>query len=136
MSSRSWLGSWITSRPNRAARRRPLRRRALRDLEQLERRDVPSGTTHVYSLPPPSPVQASFTNGGPVAEGETGVVSFVNVSGGARRYTFSYDFDNDGVFEIANSTQPSAVVPTRYLADGPATSIAVHGRITDRNDDF
>ena len=32
--------------------------------------------------------------------------------------------DADGVFEIANSSQSSAAVPPKYLADGPASRVA------------
>src|SRR5262249_51332612 len=73
---------------------------------------------------------AVFTNGGPAPEGGTATVSFGSQAGGTGPYTYSYDFNNDGVFEISNSTQASATVPAQYLADGPATQV-VHGRITD-----
>jgi PKD repeat protein len=73
---------------------------------------------------------ATFGNGGAVNEGSTGTVSFSNPSGGAGGYVYSFDFNNDGTFEISNSTSATATVPASYLADGPATRV-VHGRITD-----
>ena len=34
---------------------------------------------------------------------------------------YSYDFDNDGTFEVTASTSSSATVPASFLADGPGT---------------
>jgi uncharacterized repeat protein (TIGR01451 family) len=85
--------------------------------------------------PAPPPIVATFANGGPVAEGSTGSVSFTNVSGGSGGYTYSYDFNNDGTFEVVNSTQATAQVPAAYLPDGPATRV-VHGRVRDNNGTF
>jgi PKD repeat protein len=76
-----------------------------------------------------APLQAAFS-GGVANEGSTGQVSFSNVTGGSGAYTYSYDFNNDGVFEITNSTSPTATVPASYLADGPGFQ-TVHGRVTD-----
>src|SRR5262249_54582698 len=73
---------------------------------------------------------ATFSNGGAVNEGSTGTVSFSNASGGSGGYTYSYDFNNDGVFEVTNSASATAIVPASYLADGPGSRV-VHGRITD-----
>jgi len=70
---------------------------------------------------------AKFTNGGAVGEGGTQTVSFTAVSGGKGPYTYSYDFNNDGTFEVSKSTQPTATVPAQYLADG-TWQRAVHGR--------
>jgi hypothetical protein len=77
-----------------------------------------------------SPLTGMFGNGGSVNEGSTGTVSFTNVTGGIGPYTYSYDFNNDGTFEITNNSQASATVPAQYLADGPAAQV-VHGRVTD-----
>ncbi len=43
---------------------------------------------------------------------------------------YSYDFDDDGTFEVVDSASDSAVVPASFLPDGPAT-YTVHGRIAD-----
>jgi hypothetical protein len=84
-------------------------------------------TINVNGLSAPT---ATFGNGGPVNEGTTGTVSFTNATGGSGGYTYSYDFANNGTFEITGSSSGSATVPASYLDDGPATRI-VHGRITD-----
>ena len=34
---------------------------------------------------------------------------------------YSYDFDNDGTFEVTSSASASATVPASFLADGPGT---------------
>jgi hypothetical protein len=74
--------------------------------------------------------------GGPVNEGGSATVSFVNPSDpsaadAAAGFTYSYDFDNDGVFEITGSTAATAVVPGILLKDG-GTRI-VRGVITDKD---
>ena len=60
----------------------------------------------------------------------TATFSFSTPTGGSGNYKYSYDFNNDGTFEITNSTNPTATVPESYLDDGPSTRI-VHGRIRD-----
>jgi PKD repeat protein len=71
-----------------------------------------------------------------VAEGATTAsVSFSNVSGGAGGYTYSYDFNNSGTFQVSNSTSASATIPESYVNDGPAT-LTVHGRVTDSAGNF
>src|SRR5262249_34485355 len=66
-----------------------------------------------------------------VNEGATSAaVAFASPSGGTGGYTYSYDFNNDGTFEVTGSSSASATVPESYLDDGPATRV-VHGRITD-----
>ena len=82
------------------------------------------------------PPRATLTNGGPVDEGSPGLVrlmdpfdpSPVDTAAGFR---YSYDFDNDGTFEIADSPSASAVVPASYLADGPGLR-TVRARIADK----
>src|SRR5207244_3686084 len=69
-------------------------------------------------------------NGGAVNEHSTGTVSFTNASGGSGGYKYSYDFDNNGTFEVSNSSNATATVPASYLDDGPGSRV-VHGRITD-----
>src|SRR5262249_36559044 len=60
----------------------------------------------------------------------TSKAGFTNPANGSGSYTYSYDFNNDGTFEITGSTSASATIPESYLDDGPAT-VVVRGRITD-----
>jgi PKD repeat protein len=65
-----------------------------------------------------------------VNEGSAGSVSFANASGGSGGYLYSYDFNNDGTFEVSGSANATASVPAAFLADGPAAR-TVRGRISD-----
>ena len=80
---------------------------------------------------------ATLTNGGPVDEGSPGLVRFTDPSDPspvdtAAGFRYSYDFDNDGDFEITDSRSASAVVPASYFADGPGIR-TVRARIADRD---
>jgi PKD repeat protein len=89
-----------------------------------------SGTT-TASIIAKGPVSAAFTGTASAAEGSTSAaVRFASPAGGSGGYTYSYDFNNDGTFEIASTTSATAIVPESYVDDGPAT-VVVHGRITD-----
>ena len=91
---------------------------------------------HVNNVAP----TASLGNNGPIAEGSTGTVTFsgqadaspADVTAG---FTYNYDFDNNGTFEITGSASASATVPAAYLADGPG-SRTVRGRIIDQDGGF
>ena len=75
------------------------------------------------------PLSAIFANAGAVNEGNVGTVTFSNIIGGVGPYTYSYDFDNNGVFEIAGSRQAWATVPPQYLNPGSQTvQRAGHGQ--------
>jgi PKD repeat protein len=103
------------------------------------------------SIPPPLPPgpggppslsnaqlwpSATFTNSGPVNEGGSATASFTNVSDPAGAgVSYSYDFNNDGVFEIKDTPNASASVPSSLLADGPKT-LAIRGRVTDADGRF
>jgi hypothetical protein len=76
-----------------------------------------------------SPPTATFSNSGPVNQGGTATVLFTNQAGGSGSYTYSYDFNNAGTFQVVNSPSASATVPASYLA-APGDHV-VHGRITD-----
>jgi hypothetical protein len=137
MPSHSWFPTWLSARSEPRSRRPRRLQRTRLCLERLEAREVPSTLvesgavrTNLSSLHP----KAAFGNSGSTAEGSTAVVSFSNVRGGAGSYLYSYDFNNDGVFEVVRSAQASATVPATYLADGPAT-LVVHGRVTDGHGD-
>jgi Ca2+-binding RTX toxin-like protein/WD40 repeat protein len=76
---------------------------------------------------------AVFTNDGPVAEGQTVTISFsaqndpspVDAAG---PFTYSYDFDNDGLFEVEGSASASVSLPAR-----DSGSQVVRGRIFDKD---
>ena len=66
----------------------------------------------------------TLSNNGPANEGSTASASFAGQSDPssvdtAAGFRYSYDFNNDGVFEITDSTSSSATVPATYLNDGP-----------------
>ncbi|HUE69399.1 MAG TPA: RHS repeat-associated core domain-containing protein, partial [Pirellulaceae bacterium] len=82
----------------------------------------------------------TLTNGGPVPEGASGLVSFTeqfdpSSADAAAGFLYSFDFDNDGVFELEGSLVSSATVPAAFLADGPA-SRTVRARIADKDGDY
>ena len=66
---------------------------------------------------------ATLGNDGPVAEGSTATVTFSGQSDpsadDAATLTYSYDFDDDGTFEVDDSSSPSATVPARSSTTGP-----------------
>jgi hypothetical protein len=95
-------------------------------VEVLERRDLLSGGLFGTALGAP---EAMFANSGPVLQGDGAILSFSGVSGGSGGYTYSYDFDNTGSFEIAGSSSPQATVPALFIIT-PGDHVA-HGRITD-----
>ena len=66
----------------------------------------------------------------PVRATANATAAFANSAGGSGAYTYSYDFNNDGNFEITGSSTANATIPESYLDDGPSTRV-VHGRITD-----
>jgi 6-phosphogluconolactonase (cycloisomerase 2 family) len=90
-------------------------------------------TITINNVPP----TATFASSGSVNEGSPATVNFTKQSDvspvdRAAGFSYSYDFNNDGVFEISNSSSATAAVPTALLDDGPAT-LHIHGRITDKD---
>ena len=81
---------------------------------------------------------ANFSNSGPISYGCPGAVTFADAfdpssDDTAAGFTYSYDFDNDGTFEILDSPSPSAAVPASYLTSpGPHT---IAGQIKDKDGD-
>lgn len=75
-----------------------------------------------------SPVSATFTNNGAVNEGSTATVTFAPASGLVTDYRYSFDFNNDGNYEVIDTTSPSATVPAAVLRDNGAYT--VRGRIS------
>jgi YD repeat-containing protein len=101
------------------------------DASQLKGSAAVSDVSVAGSQPP----TATFSGDTSVNEGSTATVGFsnqVNSQGvpTTSGFTYSYDFNNSGTFQISNSTSASATVPESYLDDGPG-SLTVHGRITD-----
>jgi uncharacterized delta-60 repeat protein len=80
---------------------------------------------------------ASFSVDGPITAGHTSIARFTNVFDApadlAAGFTYSYDFNNDGKFEITSSSSPTATIPAKYLTSG---SHKIHGRITDKDGGF
>ncbi len=82
---------------------------------------------------------SSFTSSGAVTLGNPATVQFSgqtdpSVSDVAAGFRYSYDFNNDGTFEVTNSTSSSAVVPASYFT--AAGNYAVKGRIADKDGGF
>ena len=84
-------------------------------------------------------------NGGNVPEGGTATVSLTGVSDVSSADTtfgfkYSFDFNDDGVYEIVDAINPvrttpdkyTVSVPPQYTADGPATR-SVRIRVTDKD---
>ncbi|HZZ42832.1 MAG TPA: SdrD B-like domain-containing protein [Tepidisphaeraceae bacterium] len=90
-------------------------------------------TVTAANVAPASSITADTT----VTEGSTATVTFGTVTDPSpvdttAGFTYSYDFNNDGTFEITNSTDPSATVPASFLADGPSVR-TIHARVTDKD---
>src|SRR5207244_10361884 len=80
---------------------------------------------------------AAFGNSGPSNEGSRGTVTFSNPfdpspADTAEGFTYSFDFDNDGTFEVTDSPSASVEIPAAYFADGPGSRV-VRGRIADKD---
>jgi hypothetical protein len=79
---------------------------------------------------------ATFATSGQVQQGNSGTVQFsgqadpsaTDVNAGFR---YSYDFNNDGTFEVTNSNSSSATVPANFLSS-PGT-YTIKGRIADKD---
>jgi hypothetical protein len=98
----------------------PLRNQARLRLEVLEDRATPATLDG-----------ASLSNSGATPEAVGAViVSFNHTSEPLSEFTFSYDFDNNGTFEITGTADAVQAVPAAFLADGPRT-LTVRGRITN-----
>ena len=82
-----------------------------------------------------APTATLATTPGTVAEGGAATVSFTNASDAspidAAVLTYSYDFNDDGTFEITNSTLSTVNIPTSVT--GTAGSHIIHGRVTDKD---
>jgi ELWxxDGT repeat protein len=104
---------------------------ALKVIDGTGQSAISTATLNITDAPP----AAKFT-GGSVTLGSTGKVTFSSPSDPspadvAAGYKYSYDFNNDGTFEITDSTSATATVPATYLAT-PGNH-TIHGRIKDRD---
>jgi hypothetical protein len=73
---------------------------------------------------------ATFHGPATVTEGTTAAhVVFSNQLGGSGGYTYSYVWNNSGMFESVHNNGPNVVIPEQYLDD--ASTDVVHGRISD-----
>ena len=82
-----------------------------------------------------NPTATGLINSGPVQQGQTAEVSFDNPSDPANAdqssLTYSFDFGDDGSFEITGSNNRTADVPASFLtAEG---SVLIRGKITDKD---
>jgi len=78
---------------------------------------------------------ATFTVPTAVVAGATAQVSFSNAvdpspTDTAAGFTYSFDYDNDGTFEVTGATSPLATIPASFFATA-GTTLTVLGRITD-----
>jgi hypothetical protein len=83
---------------------------------------------------------ASLAASGAVSEGSAGGMSFSgqfdpSTADIAAGFVYSYDFNNDGTFEITDSPSSIASVPASFLDDGPGAR-TVRGRIKDKDGGF
>ncbi len=104
-------------------------------------RPMPAGFSAAAQTSPPlvvadaAPTATLVATPATVAEGQAATVSFTNVSDpsavDSASLTYSYDFDNDNVFEITNSTLSTVNIPQSLLGD--AGTHTIHGRVTDKD---
>lgn len=82
---------------------------------------------------------ATFTGGETIQPNHTATVTFSNVrdpspTDTAAGFRYSFDFADNGTFEIVNSASPTATVPAMYLATLGIKTI--HGRVADKDGGF
>src|SRR5205807_2401258 len=69
---------------------------------------------------------ANFSSSGTANEGGSATVSFSNqadpsLADRTAGFRYSYDFNNDGTFDVQNSGAAQATIPTSFLDDGPGS---------------
>jgi hypothetical protein len=106
---------------------------AVRALDADGNRSAPVMTSVTVTDVAPS---ATFSSGGQVERGKTGTVSFTgatdpSAADRAAGFKYSYDFDNDGTFDLSNVTAASATAPASAL--GTLGNHTIRGRITDKD---
>src|SRR5205085_5352602 len=75
-----------------------------------------------------------------VAEGSSRNVTFTNATDPSINdvnagFKYSYDWDNDGVYDLVDSGSSTVPAPLSVFADGPATKI-IKARIADKDGGF
>jgi pimeloyl-ACP methyl ester carboxylesterase/Ca2+-binding RTX toxin-like protein len=83
---------------------------------------------------------AILSNNGPAPEGSSAAVTFSeqfdpSAEDAALGFAYSYDFDNDGIFDLVDSPSSFATVPSNLLVDGSGT-YTVRSRIKDNDGGF
>ena len=106
---------------------------AVRALDANGNRSSPVMTSVTVTNLPPA---ATFSSGGQVVLGKTTTVTFTDQNDPspadrAAGYKYSYDFNNDGTYDLLNVTAASATVPASMLATPGIHTI--RGRITDKD---
>ena len=109
---------------------------ALRVTDSAGLSSIATTFLYVAALPP----TATFSNQGAVDEGSTGLVTFSEQSDPSPDnqtvgFSYSYDFNDDGTFEITGSTSATMIVPSQYFLVGPGTR-TVRARITNADGAF
>ena len=85
---------------------------------------------------------ATFTNGGPYVFGQPRQVTFSNQADPSASdlagLRYSYDFNNDGIFEIGNGTYAGSVVSASAVVPppGPPGNYTIRGRVIDDDTGF
>jgi ELWxxDGT repeat protein len=102
---------------------------AMRALDSAGRLSDPSTAT--ITVTNSAPVGLFANDGASVWFASVGDLAAADVAAGFR---FSFDFDNDGVFEITDSASASAAIPAAYLATTGAHT--VRGRVKDKDGGF
>jgi hypothetical protein len=90
----------------------------------------------VFDAPPKADISGSAS----VNEGSSATVLLFNpadpsATDAAAGYSYSFDFNNDGNFEINNVSSPGTTIPATYFADGPFDR-TVAARIFDKDGFF
>jgi hypothetical protein len=106
---------------------------AVRALDASGNRSAPVTTTVIVTNVAPT---ATFSSGGQITLGKSGTVAFTaqtdpSAADRSAGFTYSYDFNNDGKFDLSNVTAASATVPATMLATPGIHTI--RGRITDKD---
>jgi hypothetical protein len=100
--------------------------------DQAGRSNGTNATVQVVDVPP----TGKLTSAAPSTSGGLYTVQFSSVTDIssadiAAGFRYSFDFNNDGLFEISGSTVPSATIPAAYLLQpGPHV---IRGRVFDKD---
>jgi hypothetical protein len=95
-----------------------------------------SATLNIANIAP----TATFPGALNVPEGSSRNIGFTNVTDPSINDTnsgfkFSFDWNNDGVYDLVDSGSASQAIPDTLLADGPRTGI-IKGKVADKDGGF